>query len=183
MRIAKLAIFAAAGAVASGGIALASTTGSAPSMPGRVLPTNAASQAQQHAAAALAAHPSGPAKSDAPDKTHPAAQGHPNPNLNGLCHAWLAGAGAEHGNARSNPAFSVLVAAAGGSDAVDGYCTTLVGAKTHPAGDDSDEPSDTDSNEPAPAHPDKSDHPGRTSHPQGRPSDLPPIPSHAHPSH
>jgi hypothetical protein len=167
MRIAKVALLAAATAAASGGIAFAAVhTSSQPSEPGRTLPSNAASQAQAHAAPVLANHPSGQPSDAGKPADHPAPHGTPSPNLTGLCHAWLAGAGAEHGKARSNPAFSVLVATAGGSDAVDGYCTELIGSRTHPSGNDSDgpEPSDTDSNEP-PSHPDSTDHPGRTDHP------------------
>jgi hypothetical protein len=193
MHIAKLVLVTTAGVAASGSIALAATQGSQPSEPGRVLPTNAASQAQEHAAPVLAEHPSGkPADAGNSDATHPAPHGSPHPNLNGLCHAWLAGAGAEHGHARSNPAFSVLVATAGGSDAVDGYCTTLLGSSSHPSGSDSDEPGETDSNEP-PSHPNQSSHPGKTAHPgrtshpgntthpgasdhpSGRPTATPPV--------
>jgi hypothetical protein len=177
MRIAMLALLATAGAAASGSIALASAhSGSQPSEPGRTLPSNAAVQAQQHAGSVLAEHPSGADQSDA---THPAPHGTPSPNLNGLCHAWLAGAGAEHGKARSNPAFSVLVSTAGGSDAVAGYCTELLGSSTHPSGDDSDEPepgeTESPGSHPTPSHPNRTSHPGptshpnRTSHPAGRP--------------
>lgn len=185
MHLAKLALVATAGVAASGSIALAATHGpSQPADPGHVLPSNANSQAQQHAGPVLAQHPNGK-----PDKTHQA-HGTPHPNLNGLCHAWLAGAGAEHGNARNNPAFSVLVATAGGSDAVDGYCTTLIGSNSHPSGNDSDEPGGTESEAPHPnrtSHPDKSDHPGntdhpnKTSHPSGRPSATPPGTPPTHP--
>jgi hypothetical protein len=184
MRLAKMALLATAGAVASGGIALASAqSGLQPPDPGRVLPSNAAPQAQQHAADALAGHPSGK-PADKTAKTH-APHGTPNPNLNGLCHAWLAGAGSEHGNARSNPAFSVLVATAGGSEAVDGYCTDLIGSKTHPSDDPSEAPEPEDSDAPeSPEHPGKTSHPGntvhpgKTSHPVGRPSDVPPVTTH-----
>jgi len=202
MHIAKLALLVVAGATASGGIALASAeTGSQPSDPGRVLPTNAASQAQVHAGPVLAQHPSGqpsepdetdeteapesPEPSDAPDSE---SQGTPTPSLVGLCHAWLAGAGAEHGKARSNPAFTVLITAAGGSDAVDAYCTTLLGASPSPSGEDSDEPAPPHPDRPShpgptshpgnTLHPNKTAHPGRTSHPSGRPSDVPPVPHH-----
>jgi hypothetical protein len=175
MRIATLVALATAGAAASGGIALAAA--SAPSEPGRTLPAVAASQAQAHAAPVLDQHPAG--KPDTAGKDSHAPHGTPNPNLNGLCHAWLAGAGAEHGNARSNPAFSVLVATAGGSDAVDGFCTERLGSVKH--GDDSDEPEPGDSDAANPDHPNQSSHPGntshpnRTSHPSGRPEATPPV--------
>lgn len=199
MRIAKVALLAAATAAASGGIAFAAVhTSSQPSEPGRTLPSNAASQAQAHAAPVLANHPSGQPSDAGKPADHPAPHGTPSPNLTGLCHAWLAGAGAEHGHARSNPAFSVLVATAGGSDAVDGYCTTLLGSSSHPSGSDSDEPGETDSNEP-PSHPNQSSHPGKTAHPgrtshpgntthpgasdhpSGRPTATPPVTPPTHP--
>lgn len=52
--------------------------------------------------------------------------GGPAPSLTGLCHAYLAGAGAEHGKAVQNPAFTALVTAAGGSSHVDAFCTGLL---------------------------------------------------------
>ena len=111
MRLATIAALATAGAAASGSIALAAAH--APSEPGRALPDVAASQAQQHAAPVLDQHQGGKPEKAGKDASHEP-HGTPNPNLNGLCHAWLAGAGAEHGKARTNPAFSVLVATAGG---------------------------------------------------------------------
>lgn len=166
MRIAVIAALATAGAAASTSIALAAThSPSQPSEPGRTLPTNAAAQAQQHAGPVLEQHPVGkPSDAGKPDSSH-GPHGTPNPNLNGLCHAWLAGAGAEHGKARSNPAFSVLVSTAGSSEAVDGFCTELIGSQTHPGGDDSDEPEPSESDESAPDHPNQSSHPGNTDHP------------------
>ena len=184
MRIATLAALATAGAAASGSIALAAA--SAPSQPGRDLPSAAASQAQQHAAPVLDQHPSGKPDNAGKSGEHEP-HGTPNPNLTGLCHAWLAGAGAEHGNARSNPAFSVLVSTAGGSDAVDSYCTELLASSTHPAGDDSDEPESGDSGGANPDHPNQSSHPGITSHPDqsshpsGRPEATPPVTPPTHP--
>jgi len=182
MRIAMIAALATAGAAASGSIALAATH--APTEPGRALPANAAAQAQQHAAPVLEQHPAGkPADAGKPDSTH-GPHGTPNPNLNGLCHAWLAGAGAEHGKARTNPAFSVLVSTAGGSGAVDGFCTELIGSSSHPSGE-SDEPNESDG--PNADHPDQSSHPGntdhpnRTSHPSGRPTATPPVTPPTHP--
>ena len=175
MNIAKFALLVTAGAAASGSIALASTTsGWPPTQPGRVLPAVAATQAQQHAADALAGHPNG---SQGAGRTKSEQHGSPNPNLNGLCHAWLAGAGREHGNARSNPAFSVLVAAAGGSDAVDGYCTTLIGSQSHPGDESSEAPEPSESEEPEspPSHHGNPNHPGKTSHPGRPPFDVPPT--------
>ncbi|MBV9594369.1 MAG: hypothetical protein JO147_11330 [Actinobacteria bacterium] len=50
----------------------------------------------------------------------------PNPSLSGLCNAWLSKPH-EHGNADNSAAFTMLVTAAGGIDAVDGYCLQLLG--------------------------------------------------------
>jgi hypothetical protein len=58
----------------------------------------------------------------------------PSPSLRGLCTAWLAHP-QNDSKLSTNPAFSVLVTAAGGMDAVNGYCTTLLAsvAPSHPA--------------------------------------------------
>jgi hypothetical protein len=164
MHLAKSAAVVVIAAAASGGIALAAASPSgAPAQPGRELPSNAASQAQEHAAVPLSSHPSGkPAKS-----SHGKAAGHgtPHPNLNGLCHAWLAGAGSQHGKARSNPAFTALITAAGGESKVAGYCATVI--KTHPTDADSDDP-DESTEAAKPAHPTKPAH--ASSHAHGTPS-------------
>jgi hypothetical protein len=187
MHLAKSAAVVVAAAAASGGIALAAASpGGAPAQPGRVLPSAAASQAQEHAAVPLSAHPSGkPAKTNGKGGSH----GHPNPNLNGLCHAWLAGAGSHHGKARHSPAFQVLISAAGGTGNVPAYCATVM--KAHPS-DEPDDPDETNEGTP-PAHPTKPAHPNKTSHPsgrpdvtpsashaKGRPSDIPPVTSSGH---
>ena len=163
MRLANLAALSTAIAVASGGIALAAVESSnQPADPGRTLPSTAASQAQLHAGGVLAGHPSKSAVSGA----HGRPQGKPSPNLNGLCHAWLAGAGSRHGKARSNPAFTALITAAGGSASVDGYCMTVVAAKSAAH---RDEPSSEDSDAPH-SHPNKTSHPGNSNHPAGKPT-------------
>jgi len=63
------------------------------------------------------------------------------PSLHGLCTAYLAGVANSHGKALQNPAFTVLINAAGGADGVSGYCATLLSSSaahpgkpsTHPA--------------------------------------------------
>ena len=179
MRIAMLALMATAGAAASGSIAFASAhSGSLSFEPGRTLPTNAAAQAQLHAGPALAGHPSSePAETDGTDPsesgstevTEPAPHGTPSPDLTGLCHAWLAGAGSEHGKARTNPAFTVLVTTAGGVDAVDNFCVEMLGTSSNPSSDDSEAPepseAESDAPHPTPSHPDRTAHPGNTAHP------------------
>jgi hypothetical protein len=44
------------------------------------------------------------------------------PARNGLCQAWLAGQGDEHGTREDTPAFRALAAAAGGADKIAAYC-------------------------------------------------------------
>ncbi|MFN2562887.1 MAG: hypothetical protein ABR571_16535 [Jatrophihabitans sp.] len=177
MQLAKSAAIVVIAAAASGGIALAAASPSgAPAQPGRELPSNAASQAQEHAAVPLSSHPTpkatktagtgnGHGKS-ADSRSH----GSPHPNLNGLCHAWLAGAGSQHGKARSNPAFTALITAAGGAGNVAGYCATVIA--THPSDSESDDAQES-GEAGQPDHPDRTDHPGNgrvTAHPTGRPT-------------
>ncbi len=164
MRVLQLAALSAAATAVTGGIAMAAVSSGGPAEPGRALPSSAASQAQEHAGAVLAARPT---HGNGADKTHPAPHGSPHPNLNGLCHAWLAGAGAEHGKARSNPAFSYLVSTAGGTQSVAAFCTARLADQPSDESSDTDEPS-ASGHPNKPAHPDKSAHPGNTSHPTGR---------------
>ena len=51
----------------------------------------------------------------------------------GLCRAWQAGQGGEHGRRMDAVAFQALVEAAGGADEVAGYCQD-VAASTGPGG-------------------------------------------------
>jgi hypothetical protein len=44
------------------------------------------------------------------------------PARNGLCQAWLAGQGNDHGTREDSPAFRALAAAAGGADKIAAYC-------------------------------------------------------------
>jgi hypothetical protein len=99
----------------------------------------------------------------------------PQPSLTGLCKAYRAGAGSSHGTALDNPAFTVLVTAAGGRDKVATYCATLVGpAATHPAVPATEHPSGP------PSH--RSDPPSThgtgapTTHPSGPPTARPTPP-------
>lgn len=126
---APVAALATAGIlVAGGGVALAASQGAvhvpftghdnrpadAPSATATVNP----GVGQDHAPSGAATE--GPAAS---------ATASPSPSLAGLCVAFQAGAMEK---AASNPAFNALQDAAGGADGVDAYCTTLIGASTHP---------------------------------------------------
>ena len=104
--VAKLLTLKAAAilaAVSAGGVALAATTG--------VLPNP------------LSEDPPAPAHST-PAPGHPGA-GTPSPSLQGLCTAYLAGAGSDHGKALESPAFQALITAAGGAQSVDSFCATV----------------------------------------------------------
>lgn len=80
----------------------------------------------------------------------------PSPSLLGLCQAYAAGANKDA--VLANPAFSVLVNAAGGVENIEDYCATLPetesGRGTPPSG--------------VPATP-----PGQTNHPTGAPAGVP----------
>ncbi|WP_426512843.1 hypothetical protein ACPPVO_20690 [Dactylosporangium sp. McL0621] len=133
-------------AVGAGGVALAATTGTLPN------PLNNHANPAASARSAL-----GAASSAEPDHKSSA---NPSPSLVGLCHAYMAGAGAEHGKALENPAFGALIAAAGGRDAnkVDEYCAKLLtSASAQPS---------------IPAGGRPSEHPtgAPTEHPTGKPS-------------
>jgi hypothetical protein len=83
----------------------------------------------------------------------------------GLCTAYDAGVAGSHGKALDNPAFSVLITAAGGKDQVAGFCATIL-ASAHPT-----------------RHPANSDHPsGPSTHPNGPPSTHPNGPPSTHPN-
>jgi hypothetical protein len=133
-------------ALSAGGVALAATTGVLPNPLGEN-PATTPSHPVTTPHAGGNGGQGGPGGSDAT----------PDPSLPGLCTAFLAGAGSEHGKALENPAFTVLITAAGGVDGVEAYCATLQhsgGPADHPTG--------------APAS-----HPGSTEHPNGKPSKSP----------
>jgi hypothetical protein len=85
----------------------------------------------------------------------------PSPSLRGLCRSWLSRPH-QHGKADTNPAFTVLVTAAGNPDAVSGYCSALL----------STAPAQPTPSEPGGADPIKSPRP---SHPTGKPSHSQPA--------
>ena len=168
---AKLLAGAAVATAATGGVALAAATNT---LPDRV-------QGAAHDvvnAPAPDGHgkpnqlPGPPNKPTAKSSTTPVAT--PTPSLRGLCTAYRAGATSNHGKALDNPAFGALVAAAGGTDKVAAYCTTLIGTpKTHPTGKPS--PSPTRKPTSLPTGP-------RDSHPTGKPTTVPSGPPSTHPS-
>jgi hypothetical protein len=152
---AKVALAAAAAAAATGGVALVAATvhdsGSGPAAAGA---KPATSQSRPAEPSESAVEPSDSAEPSG----KPSGAGTPSPSLVGLCHAVQAGATSNPGKALENPAFSVLVAAAGGKSNLAAYCAHLIGpAHTHGA----------------PSH-----HPGRSSHPGGAPGSHPGPSSH-----
>lgn len=176
---AKLLTVSGLALAATGGIAAAASTGHLPS------PLPHSSHASEVAIAAVAsshgqpaATPTGSAsptdsatESDSegsgPSSTPSAAA--PSPSLRGLCQSWMSRPH-EHGKADTNPAFTVLVTTAGGTDSVAGYCTSLL-ASGHPT------PSSTPS---APSHAaGKPSTVPSASHPTGKPST---VPSTSHPT-
>jgi hypothetical protein len=155
--------FAATAAVASvGGIALAAATGS--------LPPAAQNAAHDlvHAPAAASAH------SARADAKAPTSRATPSPSLVGLCHAYGAGVATAKGKALDNPAFTVLITAAGSRDAVTSYCTSLLA--TAPGGKPTALPTQAQGHKPK-THPTgkPATHPvGKPStHPVGKPSTHP----------
>jgi len=146
---------------AAGGMALAATTGA---LPNPLTDTPAATPSAAHATGRPTATPSHPDR-------RPTAM--PSASLLGLCHAYTAGAGADHGKALSDPAFTDLITAAGGTDKVTAFCASILAsaaanAASHPAA-----PADT-------AHPTGTHGPGDT-HPTGEPTSHPSGPPASHP--
>ena len=126
-------------ATAAGGVALAASTGALPN------PLNGTTQS----APGVVGHVGG-RSSVAPSRGAGSAAT-PSPSLLGLCHAYVAGAGSEHGKVLENPAFGALITTAGGKDKVDAFCADLL-ASAGPGGESTNHPTD-----------------GPTGHPTGTP--------------
>jgi len=171
---AKIAIVLAA---VGGGAAFAAGSGHLPGagtthhhVSGR--PTGGMSGSAQasggHGSPNAAAHSSAAAPGSVAAAGRPASpKGLPSPNLRGLCTAFNAGVGDNPGKALDNPAFTVLITAAGGRDKAAAYCSALLATPVAAA------PSQASGRE----HP-KPD--TRTTHPTGpatRPSHADPQPT------
>ncbi len=148
-------------ATAAGGMALAATTGALPNpLADTLSPAHATGRPTT-----TPSHPGG----------RPSVM--PSASLLGLCHAYTAGAGADHGKALADPAFTDLVTAAGGTAKVTTFCATILAsaaanAASHPAGPaDTTHPTGPPTSTPA------------NSHPTGAPTEHPTGPPSAHPSH
>ncbi|HEX8867446.1 MAG TPA: hypothetical protein VF821_17440, partial [Lentzea sp.] len=109
---------AATAAAAAGGIALAAAAGALPGQhredPAPTADTNVITTSSTTAAS-----------KQKPAEGKPDTNPSPSPSLKGLCQAWTSGAGADHGKAHENPAFSALITAAGGADKVPAFCADL----------------------------------------------------------
>ncbi|TNC26894.1 hypothetical protein [Amycolatopsis alkalitolerans] len=158
----------AAGAVAAGGVALAATTGTLAPHSGGSTPAPAATS---HAPD-VAPTPQNDQSVAGQDKQTGAggSDATPSPSLIGLCQAYTAGAGSDHGKALDNPAFSVLITTAGGRDKVAQYCTGLLS--------DHGKPETTH-----PAAPSAADKRPTETHPTGAPATHPSGPPETRPSH
>jgi hypothetical protein len=154
------AVLAAVG-VTGGGVALAAATGHLPSNLTGTPP--AASSA-----ASATAMPSANGK----PASHPASS--PSPSLRGLCQAYTAHVGSSPGKELDSPAFSALITAAGGTDKVAAFCTSLLatqpgnGPTTHPGGKPSSLPTPANT-----THPTGKPTTDPTGHPTGKPTSHP----------
>ncbi len=160
-----LATAAAAVVVSVGGVSFAASTGALPSKaqaaahnvfgglpPAHGNSAHAKSQHAKHATGRSATH------------------GTPSPSLVGLCQAYNSGVAKSKGKALDNPAFTVLITAAGGQDQVDAYCLTVLAG--HPSGPPATRPSGppaTHPTGPPAAHPTGPPVP----HPTGSPTATP----------
>lgn len=141
----------AAVVLGTGGVALAAGTGAIPTPLNNHHPVPSASD--------TTSQPGG-----RPDASSHPGNADPSPSLVGLCRAYAAGAGADHGNALESPAFQALINAAGGKDGVDAFCIKVL-ASAGPSQNPDAHPSDR------PSHPDHPSHPARpTDKPSVRPS-------------
>ena len=101
------------GVLMTGGVA-AAATGNLP----------APAQQAAHALLGGAGVPA-PAQATATTRTHPAGPDAAGPAAQGLCRAWSAGQGGQHGSKLDAPAFAALTKAAGGTDQIAAYCARV----------------------------------------------------------
>jgi hypothetical protein len=175
-----LAVTAAAASI--GGVALAAATGS--------LPPAAQNAAHNLVRAPAGAHSDG--TDDVNERTSPATiratpsakpSATPSPSLVGLCRAYSAGVATANGKALDNPAFTVLISAAGSKDAVTSYCIGVLDAA--PGGKPTALPTQAQNHKPGSHHTGPpSSHPvGRSSsHPTGAPTSHPTGAPTSHPT-
>jgi hypothetical protein len=138
-RWAGLAAAALVGALVTGGAAAAATgnlPGPVRDVARNILDTAGGAGPGTATMPAPASHASTPGSIQAGQSTRPTgatgsgsattgAAAAPNPNLEGLCQAYLSSKGAEQGKKLDSAAFEALVRAAGGKEKVPDYCQTL----------------------------------------------------------
>jgi hypothetical protein len=137
-----LAAVVVVGALVTGGVAAAATgrlPGPVQEAARSILDTAGGAEpgTPTQPAPAQGSHASTPGPAGAGQRTRPTAAGgpgpattgaaaSPNPNLEGLCQAYLSSKGAEKGRKLESAAFQPLVHAAGGKEKVPGYCQDLL---------------------------------------------------------
>ncbi|MFC0548284.1 hypothetical protein [Kutzneria chonburiensis] len=126
---AKLAAVVAVLAVAAGGVATAAVIGYLPGPLGGNSHVAPPSRTGDPGSSAVAPPPTSHPTTTEHENGAAPTSGSPSPSLTGLCNAFTAGAGSDHGKALDNPAFSALITAAGGRDKVDAYCADLLAGK------------------------------------------------------
>jgi hypothetical protein len=163
---AKFLLMAGAAIAATGGIAVAAATGALPnSLPGTSNAAPVLVEASELSTGETGTPEHAVAVTPSSRNTLTKSPSVPNPSLTGLCQSWLSRPHVA-GKADTNPAFTVLVTTAGGTDLVDDYCATLLSA----AATDSTTPQNNKSETTGkPNDPPSADH----THPTGKPSDLP----------
>ena len=110
------------GVLMSGGVA-AAATGNLP----------APAQQAAHALLGSAGVPA-PTEATATTRAHPAGPAAAGSAAQGLCSAWSAGQGGQHGSKLDAPAFAALTKAAGGSDQIATYCAQVTASRTGGSG-------------------------------------------------
>lgn len=164
----------------AGGIALAAGTGVLPvELPNAPATLSAVSSAP----ARSSEPPSSAANPGAANPRDGAAGTTPSPSMVGLCNAYAAEAGSNPGEALQNPAFTVLITAAGGADKVGSFCQTQTSAPELPDA----APSATQAPPAADGNRNDEDHakegsshaqvPPSPQHPAGPPTAIPTIPT------
>ncbi|MFI7576614.1 hypothetical protein [Micromonospora sp. NPDC049497] len=158
----KVAAATVATVAATGGVAVAAATGAVPnplSSGGATATPHPTGKPSEHAG-----------KSSAGEK----GSGSPSPSLDGLCHAFKAGAGDNPGKALENPAFTALITAAGDEEKVAAYCDALLTKRSDKAVP-STRPTDARPSRPA-GKPDSPATSAPETRPTGRPASQPTAP-------
>ena len=132
-------------AAATGGVALAAATNHLPGPLHHASAPVAVRESHSQEAPAVSNRPSPlptPTTTPARSGAHPSgstthrSQGSPSPSMVGLCAAYHAAVADNPGKALNNPAFTVLITAAGGKGNVAAYCATVLasssGTPSHP---------------------------------------------------